>query len=203
MQLGQVLCWQFPSADVRRQHVDALARFADAFRDVNRRVCVDTYTKYHFTRRYGRHRDANRLVPEPLLSALNAMHAARHRGRELSHADKRRVFEAFFLNEQDTVVGPTLDDATRAFDWPLIKTIALRPRIAFAYFPKRTAFWFHNFADKQERIQRGLAAFDLALAVGLSHVEESLARYAILPTEFHTGSAAHFRQMRQSVLAAA
>src|SRR5690606_15063123 len=58
MRLGRLLSWQFPSTETRRRQMAALDRFADAFRDVNRRVCVDTYTKYHFSRRYGLHAHA-------------------------------------------------------------------------------------------------------------------------------------------------
>src|SRR5262245_6659400 len=54
MKLARVLSWQFPlSADTRRRKLHSVNAFADVFRDINRRVCVDTYASYHFTARFG------------------------------------------------------------------------------------------------------------------------------------------------------
>src|ERR1700720_4382664 len=57
---GMRLGWLWSLVDLasplrRRQRLAKLAAFADAFRDINRRVCIETYTSYHFTARFGTH----------------------------------------------------------------------------------------------------------------------------------------------------
>jgi len=204
MKLGLCCSWQYAiSAGKRQQRLKQLAEFADAFRGINRRVCVDTYTSYHFTRRFGDHPEAERFVPPALLASLNRCHAAQRNGRELSTGERREVFQAFFLNEQETVVGPGIERATAAFDWSLMKFLALRPMIRFAYFRDRRPLLFCNFANKQERIEKGLCAFDLAAQAGWDHVESSLRHYKILPAAFFASSKQHFAAVRQTVLAAA
>jgi hypothetical protein len=201
MKLGGWLSWQDAlDGELRRRRLADLAAFADAFRDVNRRVCIETYTTYHFTARYGDHPDVAELVAPDLLDVLNPMHAARRAGRELPDTEKRRIFQAFFLNEQETVVGPSIQAAVAAFDWPLMKFLALRPVIRFAYFPRRQPFWFRDFSRKEERIEKGLRAFDLAARAGWDTVESSLADYAVLPAAFFAGSARHFQSIRAAVL---
>ncbi len=204
MRLGWLCSWQYAMSPQRRRRcLTDLAAFADAFRDINRRVCIDTYTSYHFTRRYGNHPDAVQFVESRLLEALNRCHSARRHGRELSTREKREVFKVFFLNEQETVVGASIKQATDVFDWPLIKFVALRPVIRFAYFGRRRRFFFRNFANKDERIEKGLGAFDIAAAVGWDYVEARLDDYHILPDAFFVNSEKHFAVVQETVLAAA
>ncbi|MCA9077340.1 MAG: hypothetical protein KDA93_20100 [Planctomycetaceae bacterium] len=204
MQLSRLLSLQYAGRrDVREQQLKALDEFADTFRDINRRVCVDTYANYHFTARYGDHPEVQSFVDADLLKALSLVHAARREDRTLSDVEKREVFVAHFLNEQQHIVGPTLERATAAFDWPLVKLIALRPRVRFAYFPDRKRLWFHNFTNRDERIRRGLQAFDTAASVGWSEVEAALARYDILPKAFFVDSARYFSGLRDTTLATA
>lgn len=200
MRLGWCCSWQYAfSPETRRTRLAQLQAFADAFREINRRVCVETYTTYHFTGRFGNHPDAGRFVPPEILAALNRCHAARRRGRELSTSEKRDVFEAFFLNEQETVVGPQIQEATAAFEWPLMKHLALRPVIRFAYLPR--PLFFRNFAHREERIENGLRAFDLAAEVGWIRVESALRDYAMLPEAFFTDNRRHFAAVREMALA--
>lgn len=200
--LGAVLSWQFGLRRARRH--DALAQldaFADAFRDVNRRVCADTYASFHFARRFGAHPDAHTVVDPEVLDAINRLHAAVRSGRTLTDREKRDVFATHFLDEQARVVGPALCDACAAFDWPLIKAIALRPVIRFAYFTPLERLWFRNFSDQDERIAKGLVAFDHAAHVGWSRVEAALDDYHVLPAEFFAAPVEYFRQLRGAVLA--
>jgi hypothetical protein len=203
MRLGAALSWQYVGRPaVRRQQLQRLADFADVFRDINRRVCVDTYVNFHFTDRYGQQADADRFVPRELLDPLNRLHAARRADRSLSDAEKQTVFEAHFRHEQAHVVGPTLTAAVADFDWPLLRAIALRPWVKFAYFPGNTCLRFRNFASADERIERGLQAFSLATQVGWSTVDAALQRYRVLPPAFFAAPAAYFADLRTAVLAA-
>ena len=142
-------------------------------------------------------------IPCDLLEALRRVHFARERGVPLTDTEKRSVFRAHFLNEQEYVVGPRVQQALDAFDWPVVKAIALKPWIQFAYFPKHRSFWFRNFADRQQRIQRGLLAFDIAARQGWGHVEASLREYDSLPEEFFNEPVVHFRRLRESLLSVA
>src|SRR5258708_624498 len=105
---GMRLGWLWSLTDLaspqRRQHrLTLLAAFADAFRDINRRVCIETYASYHFTRMFGQHPRAGELIDPALIEALMRLHAARKRGQELPDDEKRLVFEAFFHHEQTNV----------------------------------------------------------------------------------------------------
>jgi hypothetical protein len=202
MKLGAALAWQFPfSTEKRSQCLAQLAQFADAFRNINRLVCIDTYTSFHFTERWGTHPAAVQFVEPKVLAALNELHEARRAGLELSDERKRHVFETHFLNEQQYVVGPRINEALAAFDWPLVKELALRPLVRFAYFGPWQCFWFSHFDRREERIERGLQAFDMAATAGWDHVESSLRSYDLLPATFFQSSAIHFAQMRDAILA--
>ena len=198
--LARVLGWQFAlQPEVRRRCRQQLEAFADALRDVNRRVCIDSYANYHFTARCGEHPDAAQFVPAELLTALNSVHRARRRGIELPDSSKRLIFQAHFLHEQEYVVGPSILSAAAALEWPVVKFIALRPVIGFAYLPRGRRLWFRNFAGREERIANGLRAFDLAAQVGWTEVERKLSAYAILPDAFFSDSAAYFRDLRAAL----
>jgi len=204
MQLGKLLSYQyFLRPTIQQEKLAALEAFAEAFREVNRRVCVQIYTTYHFTKVHGEHPDAGKLVPPHLLAALRQVHAANRNGEQLTDQAKRDIFETHFLDEQETVVGPRIEDAVAQFDWPWMKSLALMPAVRFAYFP--AGFWlqFWKFDRKDERIARGLKAFDVAAEMGWKHTEAALDRYAILPEEFFTDSIGHFAHLKSEILAAA
>jgi hypothetical protein len=202
MRLGSVLSLLSSRSPRRRIRLhEKLSAFADALRDINRRVCIDTYVNYYFTRRHGRHPEAAQFVDADLLDHLNRLHVARQRGGILSDREKRRTFEAHFLHEQHSVVGPTVATAAEEFDWPLAKAIALRPLIRFAYFPGQTRLWFRNFASREERIEKGLRAFEIAARVGWASVDAGLKRYGVLPPTHFITPARAFRKLRTAVLA--
>ena len=201
MRLGAALSWQHPrSPERRRQRMAALAAFADAFRDINRRVCVETYAIYYASDRPGLLPADGAGIAPALLEQMARCHAARRAGRVLSPGEKRDLFGAFFLWEQDNVVGPAVEAAVAAFDWPLVRRLALTPTVRFAYLPRRKALPFRNFADKAERIERGFQAFDRGADIGWSQVEHALAAYGVMPAGFLAAPADWFRRMRTGVL---
>ncbi len=201
LRLGRLLAWQHGfDSEKRRQLLADLDAFADVFREVNRLVCVDTYRNFYFTARFGNHPDAAELVRPTILEALNRLHSARKAGRIYDEAEKHALFRAHFLNEQETVVGPRIAAAVAALDWPLLKSIALRPIIRFAYFPGGGRLWFRNFTDTEERIRQGERAFQLASAVGWKYVERSLERYAVLPAAVLANPYRYFDDLRARLL---
>jgi len=201
LKLARALAWSRPfSARRRASLVASVERFADAFREINRRVCVETYVTYHFTAEYGNHPALGRFVTSLLATAMAEIHAARRAYRELCVDAKRRIFAAHFLDEQQRVVQPAITAALAAFDWPAMRRVSLRPTIRFAYFGPRRAMRFRRFDRQAERVERGLEAFDLAAAAGWRSVEASLAEYGVLPAEFFASSQRYFAATRARAL---
>ena len=201
MRLGRVLAWQHAfSGSKRTQLLADLGAFADAFREVNRLVCVDTYRNFYFTARFGNHPDASEFIRPTILEELNRLHAAREAGRRYSEEEKLELFRSHFLNEQETVVGPRISAAVAALDWPVLKAIALRPIIQFAYFPRGRALCFRNFGLTEERIRNGERAFGFGSQVGWSVVEQALKHYAVLPQLALAQPSRYFAGLRQQVL---
>ncbi|MDD0841341.1 hypothetical protein [Pseudomonas sp. Gutcm_11s] len=187
MKVGTLLSAQFLfSPDQRRAKLRQLHAFADAFREINRQVCVEAYTAYHFSKLHGDHPGAERYLQPRLLAALNRCHHAQARGEPLAQAERSELFEAFFLWEQEFIVGPAVERALAALDWPLIRRVALRPRI--------------DFASTAERIEKGMRAYELAEQAGLAQVEIDLRRYGVLPQAFFRDSAEHFAALRGHLL---
>lgn len=200
MKVGALLSAQYLFQPVvRRDKLRQLQAFADAFRDINRRVCIEAYCAYHFSKRHGSAAGAATYVQQPLLDALNQCHRAQAEQRPLPAEQRHELFEAFFLWEQAFIVGPAVEQALAALDWPLIRQVALRPRIEFAYFSSSREMKFSDFASTAERIEKGLRAYAMAEQAGLAQVEAALSRYAILPSAFFMGSASHFRALRRNL----
>lgn len=175
---------QLLQKEQRLKRLAEVSAFAIAMKDVNRRVCAETYTAFHMTRLHGEKSALVDFVPERLIGALNTCHAASRKGASLSATTKQKLFEAFFLWEQDMIVGPAVDAAVQAFTWPLVRSLVLRPPIGFSYFGPLTWLWFKSFNSRSERVQRGREAFSIAEQRGWDHVERSLARYPRMPKPY-------------------
>jgi hypothetical protein len=203
MKVGSVLTWQHAFApDRRRDLIAQLTAFANAFRDINRRVCIETYTIYYLSDQTELLPFAERHVPPDLLEQMARCHAARRAGRQLSDAEKRSLFGAFFLWEQNNIVGPSVDAAAEEFTWLLMKWLALRPTVRFSYLPKSVSLSFKNFADMAERIERGFQAFDAGALVRWDHVEGMISKYRLMPDSFFENSSRFFSNIRNSLLSA-
>lgn len=204
LRLGRGLSWQYPlSARFRQSQLERLDQFANALRDINRRVCVDTYVSFHLTCRFGSHSAISDFVAPELIEALSRVHGARRTGRPLSDRERQQVFYAHFQHEQDHVVGPAVQQAASELDWPLARFIALKPSIRFAYFPGYQRLWFRDFSCREERIEKGLTAFELAASAGWSVVEDALRRYRVLPDAFFLDPADYFSRLRHARLSPA
>jgi hypothetical protein len=204
LRVGTLLSAQFLlSPAVRRDKLRQLHAFADAFREINRRVCIEAYSAYHFSKLHGLVPGAERHVQPRLLAALNRCHRAQALHEPLPRPARRELFEAFFLWEQEVIVGPAVEQALAALDWPLIRRVALRPRIRFAYFASSRDMQFADFASTAERIEKGMRAYELAEQAGLPRAEAALRRYEVLPRAFFQGSAVHFQAMRERLHAPA
>jgi hypothetical protein len=165
----------------RAYRLGLLGEFGEGFRRVNRQVCIDTYTNYRFTKQHGHLPGAEELVPAPLLDALNRVHAASRSGQALSPSGRRAVFEQSFRCEQEVTVAPGVQAAIRAFECRIMQFLCLRPVVRFSYFPRFRYLVFRNFAEQEERIAKGMLAFDLAERTGWDHVSRALDIYKVVP----------------------
>ncbi len=186
--LAQVLSLGAPN---RAAKLARLANFAHAFKDINRRVCVETYTTYHLTALHGADGAIAVGIAPNLAHALADCHSAETFGPERT----RDLFTAFFEWEQDNVVQGALDDARAKLDWPMMDPITMRPPIRFAYFPGAHVLWFRQFHDKSERIRKGQRAYALADRQGWDRVEAALDHYGILPDQVMKRPEATFRAL--------
>jgi hypothetical protein len=165
----------------RAERLNALIRFADQFKDINRRVCAESYAMFHYTRLHGGSCFIRSRIGDDLADILCACHASADAGVPFPPEQRERLFVAFFHWEQNEVVGPAVSAAYAQFDWGLVKFFALRPRIRFSYFSARFCLKFDHFGIQEQRVAHGLAAYHQAELVGLDHVEKALAFYRILP----------------------
>lgn len=165
---------------VRRARLRSVAAFADKFRDINRRVCAESYAIFHYTRRFGGTAFIRGVIGHAFTDILCECHLSCQCDMEFPKAQREKLFSAFFHWEQEHIVAPFVSEAFAQFDWPAIKYLALRPRINFAYFGKSFIVQFANFASQEERIRHGLQAYRRAEEVGLDHVERSVASYQVL-----------------------
>ena len=198
MRVGSILSWgQVIAGDdrSRQELMKRLTKLANDFRDINRRVCVETYFIYYLSSTDLLLPAAERSIPLDLLDHMARCHAARREGRTLSSRERRSLFEAFFLWEQATIVGPAVAQAFNEFDWPIVKAMAQRPKISFAYFPRSAPLVFRDFSDTDERIEKGLMAFDLAEAAGWDNVDDKIRSYGILPPGFSIDPNSYFRNL--------
>ena len=183
--LGRLIAHRyFYNSTERAYRLGLLDEFAAAFRRVNRLVCIDTYTNYYFTKEYGTEPGSREILPESLLSGLNFIHSACHAGRTLTPSEKRSIFEQSFRCEQEHTVAPGVETAVAAFQCRIMKFLVLHPVVRFSYFPWGRYLLFRNFADKSERIDKGMQAYDHAASMGWPHVHSSLRRYRIMPEAF-------------------
>ena len=190
----------FYNAEERGYRLGILREFSEAFRRVNRLVCIDTYTNYHFTKTYGHLPAAATIIPGELLDALNRVHHARSHNTALSPSEKRQIFEHSFHCEQEITVAPGVAAAVAGFDCRIMRALCLHPLVRFAYFPGLRYLLFRDFSNKEERIAKGMRAYDLAERVGWDHVHKSMRYYGQMPESFFTAPLDHYQQIRQEVI---
>jgi hypothetical protein len=176
----------------RADKMRAYNAFVAALKAVNRDVMVETYTIFHFSRLYGRHPILERLVSEPLLSDLLRCQDLVRSGGVMPPQQQRTFYENFFRWEQQRVVGPVVDQAFARFEWPLMKQLCMRPWIWFSYFRVGRSLVFKNFADAEERVGKGMAAYDWAASKGWPAIAANLTRNPLFPKTFSIDPSIYF-----------
>ena len=105
----------FYDHEERAQRAYMLFTFSQGFKEANRSVFLDTYTNYFFTKAHGETPGADHVLPPQLLDALNRVHHAAHRGRELTRSERGDVFTTALLFEQEKTVGPKVKSEVAKF----------------------------------------------------------------------------------------
>jgi hypothetical protein len=178
--LGEIIAYRyFLDAEERKTRHAMLNAFAEGFKAVNREVFVDTYTNYWFSKRYGREPGAEALVHPALLEALNEVHAARASGAALGSERKKHVFEQALAFEQEITVAPGIARELAKFDCPILRALCMKPSVRFAYFPMLRRFYFRDFSNKEERIERAVRSFDIAAHRGWDAVLQAMHGYRV------------------------
>ena len=194
--LGRIIAWRyFYNSRERAFRLGLLNQFAEGFREVNRLVFIDTFTNYYFTREYGREAGADQLIQPSLLEALNRVHQARQTSESLSAAQKKEVFEQSFFWEQELTVAPGVQKTVAQFECPIMVALCTKPFVRFAFFPALNYILFRNFADKAERIDKGMRAYDMAARRGWVRVVNSLRDYRLLPGDFFASPRGYAAQL--------
>lgn len=199
--LGRLVAWRyFYSSSERGYRMGILREFAESFRAVNRLVCIDTYANYHFTKRFGEQPGAEQIVEPSLLDALNRVHHARRNRLSLTAEEKRNVFEQSFQCEQEVTVAPGVAKAISEFDCKIMRGLCMHPIVRFSYFPRLRYMCFRDFSNTDERISKGLTAYEIAARVGWDRVFEAMKFYGQMPQDFFASPTEHFEELRAATI---
>lgn len=76
--------------------------------------------------------------------------------------------------------------------------MALKPKIRFSYFG-RSPLVFRDFNDTNERIEKGIAAFDRASVRGWLEVERALDDYSVMPSSFAADPNGFFLTVQRAI----
>ena len=148
------------------------ADYVDVLKEINRLVMVETYLLVHAVRRLG----LEAAIAEGLSADLVRDYTRLMNEGPEDAAALRDLYHRHFLMEQDRVVTTMLDDAFAAFDWPFMRGLCQRPWVWFSYFRIGKSMNFREFTDKDERVEKGLLAYDRAAAHGFEALAGRLER---------------------------
>lgn len=161
----------------RHGRIDRWIQALDAVRDVNRKVFVEIYSTFYFTRFYGTHPRASEIIHPDILPLYNEVHQAIADGVLFSEERRREIYYAIFLHEQDHIVDPGVNEAAQAAGSRLLLEAFKRVRPRFAYFPPGERLRFTDFTDVEQRNREGLRALAFAEQVGPARVFEAMSEY--------------------------
>ena len=153
------------------------------FKVANQRVLRDTFANYHFTKQYGTTPGADKILPPTLITTLNQLHAATAVREPLTDLAKSSIYSECFQWEQHNSVWPMVEKAIKNVDDPIVKAIAFRPIVHFAFFPPLKFLFFHDFTDTNERIAQGWKAYGIAEDVGWAVTERAIGRFNFVPLD--------------------
>lgn len=142
------------------------AAYVMTLKEINKLVMVETYVLVHTVQQLGSAFAATKGFPEDLAKDYEqAMARADHDADFL-----RELYHRHFLWEQERVVSSKLDEAFELFTWPIMRSLCERPWVWFSYFSVGKSMNFKSFTDQAERVEKGLIAYDRAVAFGVERL---------------------------------
>lgn len=165
----------------RNELISKMKLAMDGFKLANRRVLVDTYANYFFTKKYGHEAGAEKIIQQPFLSHLNKLHDSISNGEILTPFQKAELYSTSFQWEQTNSVWPMIEKTIRDINDPFVTYIAFRPIVKFVYFPFLTYLFFSDFTKTEERVSEGWKAYRIAEKVGWAHTERCIWKFKFLP----------------------
>ena len=150
----------------RRERYRQFAAYVDTLKDINKLVMVETYVLVHTLRELGPAYAIEQGIPADIAQDYHAAMAA----PEADPAPLRDLYHRHFLWEQERVVSTTLDDAFAIFDWTLMRNMCQRPWVWFSYFSIGRSMNFRCFTDQEERVEKGMIAYDRAVETGIDRL---------------------------------
>jgi hypothetical protein len=184
----------------RRERMATYTGYIRAIKEINRQVMIEAYTSLYLYKCFGERACAELKFSERLAVQFRERFGAGASGFVRTGDGDRDFYETFFRWEQQKVVGPAVDQALAAFEWPLMKALSRRPWVWFSYFRIGRALIFRDFADKEERVAKGLAAFDWAAAKGWDMIERNCRRNPFLPRRLKSAPAMETARHRPPAL---
>lgn len=158
------------------QRYRAFATYIDLLKEINQLVFIETYVLVHCLRDFGPEAAVQARIPADI-----AQDYARAMGGDAS-IELRDLYQRHFRWEQTRVVSDKLTKGFAEFDWPLMRGLCQRPWVWFSYFPTAKSLNFRNFTDSEERVEKGLIAYDRAQEVGFGRIAAiSAVRLRIFP----------------------
>ena len=97
----------------RMAHFDA---YTEALKDINRRVMIKAYTIMHFAKDGMADKAMVDDLPGEIVTEIRRLLVKQMSGGDVTTAEKRALYEAFFRWEQDNAVGPSVEAAMDRFD---------------------------------------------------------------------------------------
>ena len=153
---------RLPLRDRYRQ----FSAYIDALKAINKDVMIETYVLIYSIRELGPQFVISKSVPDHIAHD----YAKAMKAEAPDEALLRELYHRHFLWEQERVVSDRLEEAFSAFQWPLMKGLCQRPWVWFSYFRAGKSMNFKTFTDPAERVEKGLIAYDRAVAYGLEKI---------------------------------
>lgn len=162
-----------------RQKYTQFAAYITVIKEINRLVMVETFVLVHTILDGGAEAAIANGIPEDLARDYERlMQIPRDQRTEKKMQD---LYKRHFRWEQQRVVSTKLTDAFEVFTWPLMSKLCQRPWVWFSYFKPGRSMNFKSFKDEEERVQKGMIAYERARSVGFEYLVRRTERHILFP----------------------
>ncbi|MCI4645176.1 MAG: hypothetical protein MRY64_10370 [Hyphomonadaceae bacterium] len=149
-----------------RERYRQFSAYIEALKDINRLVMIETHVLIHTLGEFG----ADGAIRAGIPADLARDYARAIDAGETDNEVLRDLYHRHFSWEQERVVSDKLDEAFADFEWPFMRALCQRPWVWFSYFRIGRSVNFKQFTDRDERVEKGLLAYDRAVARGVDRL---------------------------------